>query len=136
MTLGARLLRSVVSVNSFDYSTEISAARGDAFIVYLQFTDKDQHRRELGFTPEGNRYMPAAGATVLVDVSNIDDAKKFTRSATQPFAQDPSIWALSFLSSDPLAGTVSLKLRLTESGVTRTVFLQAALRIDGVLEIC
>jgi hypothetical protein len=136
VTLGARLLKSVVSVNSFGYATQVEASSGDAFTAYFQLIDKDQHKNIEGVFPEGLRYMPLTGASVLVDVNSIDDAKKFTRSATQPFAQDPSIWALSFMAADPLAGTVGLKIRLNESGVIRTVFLQAALRINGTLEIC
>jgi|SRR6266404_7855421 len=136
MHLGARLLSGVGSVNVFAFATEVSAAQGDAFDAYFQFLDLEQHVNSQGFFPAGNRYMPATGASVLVDVGNIDSAKRFTRAATQPFPQDASIWKLSFMSTDPLAGTVSLKIKLTESGATRSVFMLAALRIDGFLEIC
>lgn len=136
MILGARLLTSVVSVNFFDFTTQVEAAGGDAFDVYFQFIDKEQHTSSEGYSPSGNRYMPTPGASVVTTVLNLDGARQFSRVATQPFAQDPSIWKVSFLSTDPLDGTGSFKVVLTEGGVARTVYLQAALRIDNIREIC
>jgi hypothetical protein len=136
MRLGARLLTAVGNVNVFSYATEASASVGDPLDVYLQLVDTDQHLNSQGFFPAGNRYMPASGAVLLIDIQNLDDAKAFTRAATQPFAQDPSIWRLQILATDPVAGTVSLRARLTESGITRSFTLQAALLFDGDRELC
>jgi hypothetical protein len=131
MTLGVRFLTAVGSVNIFSYATQVDANSGEAFDVYFQLIDKDQHQVSQGFTPGGNRYMPAVGATASVDVKNIDDSKKFSRAATQPFSQDPSIWKMSLLSTDPLSGTVSLKFKLTEGAVVRSVTLLGAIRMDA-----
>lgn len=136
MKLGARILSGVGNVNVFAYTTAVEASVGDAVDVYLQLVDVEQHLNSQGFFPAGNRYMPLAGATLAVDVQNLDAAKAFTRVATQPFAQDPSIWRFSVLATDPVAGTVSLRLRLVEAGSTRTLGLQAALRFDGSAEAC
>jgi len=133
MLLAARLLNDVNGVNSFDFVTAYEVATGDAFDVYFQFYNAGRGR---GSSPEAPRYMPAAGATVSVTVLNLDSAKQFVRVAAQPFAQDPSIWRFSILSTDPVTGTVSLKVALTEAGATRTVQLQGALRVDSVLEVC
>lgn len=58
--------------------------------------------------------MPPAGSTLAVTFLNVDDSKKLTRPASQPFPQDPSIWSVAILPSDPLQGTVPLKFVLTE----------------------
>jgi hypothetical protein len=136
MNLGARLLTAVGSVNVFGYTTEVEATSGDAFDVYLQLIDRDQLKADAGFTPSGQRYMPAVGATLQVTMPNLDSSKVVTRMATQPFAQDASIWKFSVLSTDPLDSTASLKLVLNESGVIRTAFLQAVLLLDGIQEMC
>lgn len=136
MNQGVRFLSAVGSVNVFGFTTAVEAVAGDAFDVYFQFVDKDQHTNSGGFFPAGNRYMPAAGATVVVTVLNIDSAKQFVRTASQPFAQDASIWRFGILATDPVAATASLKITLTEGSTVRTVYAQAALRVDGIQESC
>ena len=71
--------------------------------------------------------MPAVGATLSVIFDNINDAKKVTRAATQPFAQDGSIWSVQVFSTDAIApGTVSLSLTLTEGPkITKGIVLGA-----------
>lgn len=136
MNLGARFLTAVGGVNVFGFTTAVEAVAGDAFDVYFQFVDKEQHTNSNGFFPAGNRYMPAAGSTVTVTVLNLDSAKQFIRVATQPYVQDASIWKFSILTTDPVAATVSLKITLTDGAVVRTVYAQAALRINGIGETC
>jgi hypothetical protein len=48
-------------------------------------------------------------------VGHINDAIKVTRFASQPFAQDTSIWALQMQPTDKIRGTSDLILTLTES---------------------
>lgn len=105
MMLSCRLLKNVDGVNSFDAATEVTFTEGDAASVYLQLVDEDT---KLG------RYMPAVGATLEVTLDNLDSAKRVVRAATQPFAQDPSIWKVDVLPTDKVAGTVTLRLKLTE----------------------
>lgn len=127
MLLSARFLNDVSGVNSFDHVTSIELGAGDPSTVYFQLVDASVHRSEDGYRPAGRRYVPAAGATLQVVLENIDDAKKITRYATQPYAQDPSIWALSIQASDAIEGTVPLRMTLNESGTIRHVTLRAAL---------
>lgn len=136
MLLGAHLLTAVSTVNSFDYTTAVEASKGDAFDVYLRLVDKERHRADQGYEPAGLRYVPAAGATLTVEFMSIDDAKRFVRVATQPFPGDPSIWRVPVLASDPLRGTVDLKVTLTESGVIRTFRIQAALLVGDTSGLC
>lgn len=117
MLLGIRFLNDVANVNSYEYmpgSPEFFA--GDNQTVYFQVIDASLDRSDQGFMPAGRRYMPLAGATVTVTLVNIDDAKQFDRSASQPFAQDTSIWSIPILPTDPIDGTVRLSFVLAETG--------------------
>ena len=136
MQLSARLLTDVGSVNDFDFITSIEAGVGDAFDVYLQLIDKQKHPASKGFNPGGLRYIPAAGATMSVRFDNLNAAKQFSRVATQPFATDTSIWRCSVLSSDPLTGTISITITLTEGAVIRSFHIPAAILVSGGPESC
>lgn len=117
----SRILSNVGGVNSFDYATELEVNEGDAFTLYFQLYSPNKNPRSKGFNPGGLRYMPAAAALMSVTVNSIDDSLAITRTATQPYAQDPSIWSASFLSSDSVAaGSINITYSLTESGVVRT----------------
>jgi hypothetical protein len=120
MLLSARFLIDVAGVNSFEHSVQLEFFAGDAQTIHFQLVDGSLDRAEQGFSPAGRRYMPVAGATLQVTFLNIDDASKITRFATQPFAEDPSIWSVPLLSSDPLKGTVGLQFTLAEPSRTLT----------------
>lgn len=136
MFLSARFLAAVSGVNSFDYSTQVQAFEGDAFDIYVQLVDKERHKTEHGFSPGGQRYMPAASSTMNIEFLNINDNKRFVRTASQPFPLDPSVWKVSVLSTDPLSGTVNLRLVLVEGGVQRVVYLPAGVLINSIGETC
>lgn len=120
MLLSCQMLQNVVDVNTFEYDTQVSFTQGDGPTIYFQLIDANKDRVENGFHPAGRRYMPAAGATLNVVVDSIDDSKKVTRTAVQPFASDPSIWSLTFMGSDTIRGTATLRLTLSESAkITR-----------------
>lgn len=134
--LTGRPLIDVCDVNSFVPGTEVEISAGDTADFYFQLVDTQQLTVGHGYVPAGLRYMPAVGATLAVTFLNLDSAKQFARSATQPFPQDPSIWKVSILASDPLTGTVSMKFTLNEGTVTRTGLMQAVLLVSGINEIC
>ncbi len=130
MQLSARILQNVASINQYRYATEVRTFVGQALDVTIQLADLDQNPSCEGFHPAGLRYVPQAGATMTVAFRNLDAAKAFPRVAVQPFAQDPSIWRVSILASDPLRGTVDLRVTLTEGGAGRTFLLPAAVLVD------
>ena len=123
------MLDSVGSVNDFDYVDQVQFTEGDAIDVYFQLIDSSKDKVLQQFKPAGRRLMPAAGATLQVTLDNLDDDKKLVRSATQPFALDPSIWKLSILATDAVRGTVNLLLQLTESGKITRGRLDAGLAV-------
>lgn len=118
MLLSARFLIDVANVNSYEHASAVEFNEGDTQTIYLQLIDASVDRAEQGFSPAGRRYMPPADTTLRVQLLNIDDEKKITRFASQPFPEDPSIWAVSILPSDPLKGTVSMAFVLTEEDRT------------------
>ena len=125
MLLSGRILTDVGGVNIFDYAESAQFTEGDAPSIYIQLIDvaKDQK-----LTPPGRRYMPAAGALLEVTIGNVDTAKVVTRTASQPFSNDPSIWKIYLLTTDPVRGTVDVTLKLTEGAVITRGYMRSAIR--------
>jgi hypothetical protein len=131
MLLSARFLNDVANVNSFEYALVAEFTEGDPASVYFQLIDASLDKAIDGFVPSGRRYVPASGATLQVTVESIDDSKEIVRLATQPFANDGSIWKVDFLATDKIRGTANLRLRLTEGAVVRTGLVKSGLRIHS-----
>lgn len=129
MLLSARVLKDVATVNSFEYGSEASWTEGDTLSVFFQLIDASLDTPLQGFNPSGRRYVPATGATLEITLENLDDGKKLTRLATQPFANDGSIWALSVLATDKIRGTPQVRFRLTQSAVVTTGLLKNGIKI-------
>jgi hypothetical protein len=127
--IAIRLLDDVQSVNSMELATEISVVAGDPLTVNLQLVNAMRLSWDLNSPVV--RYMPAAGATLQVVFDNIDESKRVTKIASQPFAQDPSVWRVELMSQDTtkLRGTVGLKYTLTEGSRIISGRLLAALLI-------
>jgi hypothetical protein len=136
--LSIRMLDSVANVNNFSYANQVSMTEGDSPLVYFQLIDLSQDRADQGFVPAGRRYVPATGATVSVYFDHVDNARKINRAATQPFSNDPSIWAVQLQAGDPLRGTVNLIVTMTESGKVSKGILQQAIAVyptDGMTRL-
>lgn len=115
MLLSARILTNLNGVNDFDYDTEMRFFEGDGPTIFLQLMDMSRDKAVDGFNPAGRRYVPAAGSVLSVTFDSIDDAKKVTRFAVQPYPSlDGSLWRVDLLPTDPVRGTVTLRLLLTE----------------------
>jgi hypothetical protein len=133
--LSCRMLNSVSDVNHWDLVESLELSEGSLpDDVYLVLVDESQDRFHQGFSPDGRRYCPPAGSTLSVTFDNLDDAKKVTRSATQPFPGDASIWKVALLTSDAgkIRGTVNLKLTLTEPSKTIKGALKAAMSVRSL----
>lgn len=136
MLLSARFLNDVANVNSFEYAQVGQFTRGEAASVYFQLIDASLDGALRGFEPSGRRYIPATGATLSVVVNSIDDGKKITRFATNPFPNDTSIWKLDFLPTDKIDGTATMQLTLTEGSVVRKGLVKNGLRIASDTGTC
>jgi hypothetical protein len=128
MKFSVRPIVDVSSVNDFRYKTELQSIFGDPVDLYFQLFDEDKNLSTKSYESPGLRYIPQALSTLQVTFRNLDDTKNVVRYASQPFAQDLSIWKISVLATDPIRGTVNCKFVLTEPGppiVTRTFATQA-----------
>lgn len=130
MQLSIRPLDDVQSVNSLESATQLSVSKGDPVTLYFQLIDAVRHKCGVSECP-ATRYMPAAGAALSLVLDSIDDAKKVTKTASQPFAQDPSIWKIDLQALDTakLSGTISVAFTLTEGSLVRTGRILAAVLV-------
>jgi len=126
MYLSARVLIAVANVNSFEYASEWLHRQLTADTLYIQLVDLEHNR---GGDPKGIRYVPASLSTVTVTLGSIDSAKVVTRSATQPFASDPSIWAVAIAATDDF-GEGNIEIALQDGGPAGTA--RKARIVNGV----
>lgn len=108
MKLSAKFLKNVTDVNCFQYVSQWDIAEGSAQSLYFQVIDKHK---------EDNRYITQATA-YSIDVSflSVDDDSIITIAATQPFADDKSIWKVDLTAAQvPNSGAVDFSL--TEDAV-------------------
>jgi hypothetical protein len=129
MILSARFLNDVSNINSFQTVEVGQFTEGDSASVFFQLIDSTLDLANKGFNPPGRRFIPATGATLQVIVDSIDDAKKITRSATNPFLDDRSIWKLDFIASDKISGTANFQLVLTEGTIIKRGVVKSGMRI-------
>jgi hypothetical protein len=125
------MLNNVASANAFAWADQVEFTQGDTVDIYFQLIDATLDKAVKGFKPGGRRYMPAAGATLSVKVDNIDDNIAITRSCSQPFVQDPSIWKLTVVGTDKIVGTCALVLTLNEAGKITTGRTEAVVQVYG-----
>lgn len=131
MILSARILDNVGTVNDFKTVSVSEFTEGDAFDLYFQLIDATEKLEE-----PSSRYMPPATSILSATVDNINAARQVTRSCTNPFSNDLSIWKLSILSTDGIKGTSNLKLVLTEPGsVIKRGLVKNALRASTYASI-
>ena len=129
MKLGIRILDCVVDVNHFEPTTTVEWTEGDSPAIYFQLVDERKDKANEGFSPPFRRFMPATGATMAITLESIDDAKRVTRAATQPFSNDASIWMVDVLSTDLIGGTINMRVVLTEDSVVTNAYKAAAARV-------
>jgi hypothetical protein len=116
MLLSGQLLDQVFDVNNWMVVSDVRITQGDSPFVYFRLVNAVL---DTNFKPPGRRYMPAGGAVLTATLKNVNDANTLTKTCTQPFAQDPSMWKFQVLQADGLVGTYTITLQLTE-GTTIT----------------
>jgi hypothetical protein len=119
MLLTALFLDDVGDVNTFTPVTQLEIGAGDTQDIYFQIVDIAVNPSAAGFNPPGRRYMTAVNSTVAIELLSVDCNKQIFRQAVMPFSQDASIWKFTVLASDPIGGTVMMKIKITEP--TRTL---------------
>jgi len=114
MRLNAKILKNVANVNSFQYEEQAYLSEGSTNEFYFQLVDLSKltyGKDSQEFPDHPLRYMPAAGATISAEFDSLEDEMKFSVNATQPFANDTSIWKVTSLSTQlPRSGNFSITL--------------------------
>lgn len=121
MKLSAKFLRNVANINCFEYTSQWDISEGSAQRLYFQIVDK--HKEDL-------RYISGATVyTVSLEFPSIDENVTITKTATQAWADDKSVWYIDLLASEvPNSGAV--KFTLTEDGVESKFKVSQAIVID------
>lgn len=118
------------SLNSFKEANFIEINQGETIDFYFQLIDKDK---------DGLRYIPAAGATVYVEIPRFPDNfgtitndrltvdYSVRRNAVEAFpSDDRSLWKLVLIADDTQNMMSSdIRVTLTEgSKISKTLFIQ------------
>jgi hypothetical protein len=114
MKLTAKALQNVDSVNAFKYSSQVEGFEGQPNDLYFQLFD--EHR--------GLRYIPASGSSLKVTFQNVDTSLNYDKVATNPFADDRSIFKISLASTETFS-TGGLKFVLTEGGIDKPFYVMS-----------
>ena len=127
MYLTANILKNVQNVNSFEYSEQVKLRQGNAATIYLQLADGDQ----LGSDGRPLRYMAESGATMTITFSSIVASYSVTKTATQPYSNDTSIWSVAINATDRIAqGNMVFSLIEATAG-TRTGMIENAIVVQS-----
>lgn len=129
MLLSCRILQSVSSVNSYEVTNAMQVFLGDTFSVYFQLIDSALDKPTERFYPSGRRFVPASGTTLSITLNSIDNAKKYVKTAIQPFPGDASIWKIDVAGTDQVFGSVNMILSLNQGGVITNGLAQNAILV-------
>ena len=128
MSLSARPLKDVCSVNRYRTTDVWQMSVGDTAPLYLQLIDTTLDTSDEGFKPAYRRHAAAVGATLQITFESLDSARTIVRMATLPYPnQDSSIWRITLLPTDKIRGTVQMRLKLVEGSQTLYGTLQPAI---------
>ena len=106
MRLGLKMLNSSSSLNAISYLNQVLINPNDTATVMFQLVDLDQG---------GQRYIPATGAMVTINLTSINIANNIMKIPTNPFSDDRSVWAFNLLASETaVAAGVNMKVTLTQ----------------------
>lgn len=134
MRLGAKILKNVVNINYWDYSDEAHVFESQANNIYIQIVDLDKspvlEQKSVAFPEFPMRYISTASAiSVEAIFDSIDDDEQFTVTATQPFADDKSIWQFS-LTNTQLPKSGNFQIKITEDGTERTFLITNGIKAE------
>jgi len=113
MKLGFKFLDQVADVNHYRAVEKREIVRGNADSLFFRLEtiiDNNLHRDGLDHEV---RYIPVAGATLVVTFANLDSSETIVRVANNPFPGDTSIFMVPILPTDVIQFN-SCKMLLTE----------------------
>lgn len=116
MRLSARILKQVADGSNYDYANQFTYNQGSTADLYIQLVNLDYNSSN---EVPGIPYHALTGATLQVVLSALNTANVLTAMATQPFANNSSIWKIS-IPSTALFSSGNVKLTLTEGLIIST----------------
>lgn len=135
MRLSAKIMKNVLDVNHWQHSNQAHISEGQSNDIYVQLVDlewstKSSPEQSVAFMQYPIRYISqATSITVKAKFLSIDDAQEFEITATQPFAQDKSIFKFSLTSSQiPNAGNMIISIN--EDGVEKSFVIKQAIEVE------
>jgi len=137
MRINAKIIKNVANVNQWEYASEATVQEGQINEVYIQLVDLDKTHageKSINLPDFPLRYMTQAAVfSVSVNFPALDPDNAIDVVATQPFADDKSIWKVTLAANQvPFAGNIVVTL--TEDGNTRQFVVRSALKVD-LLEV-
>lgn len=133
MRLSAKILKNVTDINHWQYAAQAIVSQGQPNTIYIQLVDL-----EYSFAPEKSEAFPefpiryisnATAISVSALFESLVDSEEFEVNATQPFANDRSIWAIT-IPSDQLPQSGSLTITVTEDAVEKTFIVKQAITVE------
>lgn len=135
MKIKAKTLKNVVDINHWQHSPQANISEGQANSIYIQLVDSDWSNKS---TPEKSflaneypiRYLSRAAVfEVKARFLSIDDSQEFEIIASQPFADDKSIFKFSLTSAQiPNAGNFIIVL--TEDGISKSFVMNQSITVE------
>lgn len=108
MRLSAKSLKNVENLNTFQYTNQWIVRQdgnsGEEQSLYFQLVDLDK---------DNIRYVPEAGAVVVVTFPDLDQSVQAVKTAVNPFAEDRSIFRIDLTVLDIIASG-NVKFQITE----------------------
>lgn len=123
MRLYAKTLKNYIDINNFQEVSEWIVRESEENTLYFRIVDLDK---------DGLRYI--SKATVLsatVSFLSIDDDEEFTVNASNPDADDKSIFSIT-IPNDSTPNSGNFIVSVTEDGVTRSFSVQAGIATERV----
>lgn len=118
MRLGVKMLDSSSTLNNLMYLNQVQINPGDTATVIFQIVDLDKG---------GQRFIPASGATMQINLVSIDQSKNVQKIPTNPFADDRSIWSFNLTATDTaMAAGVNMSVKLTQGADIKTATAEQA----------
>ena len=139
MRLGAKILTNVIDINHFQYANQARVSEGQANDIYIRLVDNDwsldpKKNKSFISIEDPIRYLSQAGAIlVTAKFLSIDDSKEFDVTATQPFADDKSIFKFS-LTNVQIPNAGNFIIEINEDGTIRSFVMKQSIEVD-LLEV-
>ncbi len=121
MKLGIQMMDADSTLNNLIPLNQMELSPGETATVLFQLINSINHQR----------YMPASGATMTARMVSNNNANIISKSPTQPFADDKSIWSFPLSATDTVkVAGVNLEIVLTEGANIKKVWAQSVIIVS------